>query len=113
MLTPRMPKKKAALPLGNDNIRISHDAYEGIRKADYKSTHNSMLKILGDKMNSEERAADTAERNRIETEGYKLRTLRVDDPRWNGAKARARREGMSLSAWLRGMIDKALTKKTR
>lgn len=61
-------------------------------------------------MTSEERAADTAARNKIETEGYKLRTLRVDDPRWDGAKARARREGMSLSAWLRGLIDKGLKK---
>lgn len=61
-------------------------------------------------MNSEERAADTAGKFETDTNGYKLRTMRVDDPRWNGAKARAKRDGMSLSAWFRGLIDKALKK---
>lgn len=57
-------------------------------------------------MNSEERAADTVGKFETDTNGYKLRTMRVDEPRWNGAK----REGMSLSAWFRGLIDKALKK---
>ncbi len=61
-------------------------------------------------MTNEERAADTVARFKTDTEGYKLRTMRVDEPRWKGAQARAKREGMSLSAWFRGLIDKALKK---
>lgn len=61
-------------------------------------------------MTSEERAADIAARANTEIEGYKLRTMRVDELRWNGAKKRAKREGMSLSAWFRVLIDKALKK---
>lgn len=61
-------------------------------------------------MTEKERAADTAARHTTDTEGYKLRTMRVDEPRWKGAQSRAKKEGMSLSAWFRGLIDKALKK---
>ena len=61
-------------------------------------------------MTSEERAAETAERNRIDTEGYQRRTMWFDEARWSRMKAAATKDGRSISGWLRALVDKALKK---
>lgn len=64
-------------------------------------------------MTSEERGADTAERHTTDTEGYKLRTMHFDDNRWERMRSAAKKDGRSISGWLRALVDKVLTKKLR
>lgn len=61
-------------------------------------------------MTSEERAADTAGRFRTDAEGYKLRTMHFDDKRWERMRSAAKKDGRSISGWLRALVDKALKK---
>ena len=62
-------------------------------------------------MTSEERAADTAARFKTDTDGYKIRSMWITDKQWSAMKAAAKKDGRSISGWLRAIVDKALTKK--
>ncbi len=61
-------------------------------------------------MDSEERAAETAERFKTDTEGYKRRTMWFDEERWKKMRGAASKDGRSVSGWLRSLVDKALKK---
>lgn len=61
-------------------------------------------------MNSEERAADTALRNDTDTDGYKMRSMRIDADRWERMRVAARADGRSISGWIRMIVDRVLKK---
>ena len=67
-------------------------------------------------MTNEEKAADTALRNEIDTEGYKKpgtarRSLWINDDTWRRMNTAAKKDNRSISGWIRAVIGKALTKK--